>query len=559
MCPCAPPPPPHPPTHTHTPPPTPPPPHPPSPTSTPTPTATDPTPDPTAPPPPFPSAGARRWSPLARWRLREFNELPHFVSHRCLLSTDVFFWSLYSVLCTASCVVCRVLCPPTSSATAACCWPCLSCAALRLASASGLVFLCCACICFFVVPGATPLPLRWANWTSGAHSTPLPPSPLHTPLPTHHLRRREAEHQPAPPAPPPTLHTLHCPRRLSASQAAAGLYLQQFPNHLLRCVSVCVLVGWGHLLRSSGVAVCAGGVWWGGGGGAAPLPAAPGSSSNNPCAHPHPTPGLSLKRHLASSQWHATWSVGGPAPPPNPTHPVATPLTPPFGRPALLALFLPSDPFICCLSASPRLPTRTSLALHPGRSVCVLCRQFNPTHTPSPPPSTSRPPPHPHPPALQPDRPVRVLCGRLLCRGAAGADAGGRAAAGEGPLRPPGRLVSGRQARSEWAQPGGGAAAVAEACRAPGRLATWRQPGGSDVGGVGRTGHQGGWAAQVAASPLISRTLPPTLVLLPAPRPPPLPPRPPSPLPPCPQTPPPLPPDLAPPPSPHPTPPLPHP
>ncbi len=29
------------------------------------------------------SVGARRWSPLARWRLREFNELPHYIDHRC--------------------------------------------------------------------------------------------------------------------------------------------------------------------------------------------------------------------------------------------------------------------------------------------------------------------------------------------------------------------------------------------------------------------------------------------------------------------------------------------
>ncbi len=29
------------------------------------------------------SAGARRWSSLAAWRLREFNELPHYLSHRC--------------------------------------------------------------------------------------------------------------------------------------------------------------------------------------------------------------------------------------------------------------------------------------------------------------------------------------------------------------------------------------------------------------------------------------------------------------------------------------------
>ena len=30
------------------------------------------------------SAGARRWSALAAWRLREFNELPHYLNHRCL-------------------------------------------------------------------------------------------------------------------------------------------------------------------------------------------------------------------------------------------------------------------------------------------------------------------------------------------------------------------------------------------------------------------------------------------------------------------------------------------
>jgi len=28
------------------------------------------------------SAGARRWSALAAWRLREFNELPHYLNHR---------------------------------------------------------------------------------------------------------------------------------------------------------------------------------------------------------------------------------------------------------------------------------------------------------------------------------------------------------------------------------------------------------------------------------------------------------------------------------------------
>ena len=28
------------------------------------------------------SAGARRWSALAAWRLREFNEVPHYLNHR---------------------------------------------------------------------------------------------------------------------------------------------------------------------------------------------------------------------------------------------------------------------------------------------------------------------------------------------------------------------------------------------------------------------------------------------------------------------------------------------
>lgn len=32
------------------------------------------------------SAGARRWSSLAAWRLREFNELPHYLNHRCHVS-----------------------------------------------------------------------------------------------------------------------------------------------------------------------------------------------------------------------------------------------------------------------------------------------------------------------------------------------------------------------------------------------------------------------------------------------------------------------------------------
>lgn len=28
------------------------------------------------------SIGARRWSGLAYWRMREFNELPHYIRHR---------------------------------------------------------------------------------------------------------------------------------------------------------------------------------------------------------------------------------------------------------------------------------------------------------------------------------------------------------------------------------------------------------------------------------------------------------------------------------------------
>ena len=34
------------------------------------------------------SVGARQWSSLALWRLREFNELPHYVQHRCAHETD---------------------------------------------------------------------------------------------------------------------------------------------------------------------------------------------------------------------------------------------------------------------------------------------------------------------------------------------------------------------------------------------------------------------------------------------------------------------------------------
>ncbi len=34
------------------------------------------------------SLGSRRWSSLARWRLRELNELPHYVTHRLAASTE---------------------------------------------------------------------------------------------------------------------------------------------------------------------------------------------------------------------------------------------------------------------------------------------------------------------------------------------------------------------------------------------------------------------------------------------------------------------------------------
>lgn len=32
--------------------------------------------------------GSRRWSSLAKWRLRELNELPHYVSHRLAASHE---------------------------------------------------------------------------------------------------------------------------------------------------------------------------------------------------------------------------------------------------------------------------------------------------------------------------------------------------------------------------------------------------------------------------------------------------------------------------------------
>lgn len=36
------------------------------------------------------SLGARRWSPLASWRLREFNELPYYVQHRWAADPEIF-------------------------------------------------------------------------------------------------------------------------------------------------------------------------------------------------------------------------------------------------------------------------------------------------------------------------------------------------------------------------------------------------------------------------------------------------------------------------------------
>ena len=38
------------------------------------------------------SAGARRWSSLAAWRLREFNELPHYLNHRWFPHGNIVVW-----------------------------------------------------------------------------------------------------------------------------------------------------------------------------------------------------------------------------------------------------------------------------------------------------------------------------------------------------------------------------------------------------------------------------------------------------------------------------------
>ena len=44
------------------------------------------------------SAGSRRWSSLAAWRLREFNELPHYLNHRCALTFSPSFCKGESLL-----------------------------------------------------------------------------------------------------------------------------------------------------------------------------------------------------------------------------------------------------------------------------------------------------------------------------------------------------------------------------------------------------------------------------------------------------------------------------
>ena len=57
------------------------------------------------------SAGARRWSALAAWRLREFNELPHYLHHR---------WP-----CSPHWVLCPAIHPgqlPVSFHIACCAW-----------------------------------------------------------------------------------------------------------------------------------------------------------------------------------------------------------------------------------------------------------------------------------------------------------------------------------------------------------------------------------------------------------------------------------------------------
>lgn len=40
------------------------------------------------------SIGARRWSGLAYWRMREFNELPHYIQHRSAATHLLLPWLL---------------------------------------------------------------------------------------------------------------------------------------------------------------------------------------------------------------------------------------------------------------------------------------------------------------------------------------------------------------------------------------------------------------------------------------------------------------------------------
>ena len=50
------------------------------------------------------AAGARRWSPLAAWRLREFNELPHYTAHRRALLPMCPTCSVVAWVCLTLCM-----------------------------------------------------------------------------------------------------------------------------------------------------------------------------------------------------------------------------------------------------------------------------------------------------------------------------------------------------------------------------------------------------------------------------------------------------------------------
>ena len=59
------------------------------------------------------SIGARRWSGLAYWRMREFNELPHYIRHRCashcLMSCVPSGLLSLLLSCSCKCGISRVL------------------------------------------------------------------------------------------------------------------------------------------------------------------------------------------------------------------------------------------------------------------------------------------------------------------------------------------------------------------------------------------------------------------------------------------------------------------